>query len=42
MGDKTAAAASFDKVTSQPRAGIAQLWKASLGTTPTGAAPTAG
>ena len=39
-GDKTAAAASFDKVQTQPNSGIAQLWKASLGT-PTTAKPAA-
>ena len=37
-GDNAAASASFDKVQGQPRAGIAQLWKASIAAgTPTAA-----
>jgi hypothetical protein len=33
-GDKAAAAASFDKVKGQPRAGIASFWKVALNTNP--------
>ena len=40
-GDNAAANASFDKVQGQPRAGIAQLWKASIKAGSTPAAPAA-